>query len=531
MLTVGGRQAVEAGTAAGPGASAGPGERAAKPPAGTRRLQRQGVAGAVLALLAFGLLNLLTVRPFFAGDETAHVNYALELSAGRLPVFDDRFPLRMPGMRDTVTWTAMHPPLYYVLVAAPLRLGLDAGQPVLGLLTARVLTLLLAAGVVVLTARLAAALLPGRPDLAVASAGGMALIPSFQQLAAMVYNDALGILTGTAVLTLVVLTVRQGCDRRRAVLLAVAAVAAAATRASGLEVVALAALAATVPTAAERGSPWRARLPAAGARVALVVLPVVVLTGWFYLRNQLLYGSPDGSTRAAPLGGGPSVLANASSPRFWLDQYRQLWGYVISNTPVRGVWSVLASLLLGAVLLGLAVALIRQVRRGAARRPGREGLVWLVLGLHAALVCGSVLVYFSRGALPFGRYFFPLLPLLPVLAAVGLASLPGARRGVPLVAALLAAAAIGVGMTDVVLAGIEPSLAPLGPLGRLSGALALAGVPAPGVVLALLAALLAAGLLLLVTAVVRLSPASRPSGDTARGPGLRAGPPAATGGV
>ena len=477
-----------------------------------RRYQRLGVTGAVLVLLAFGLFNALAIRPFFAGDESAHTNYALELSAGRLPLFDERFPARLPGMTDTLTWTAMHPPLYYVLVAAPLRAGLETGHPLAGLLAARLLTLLLAAGAVVATAWLAAALLPGKPVAAVAGAGGLALVPSFQQVVALVYNDALALLTATAVLALVVVTVRKGCDRRRLLLLALAAALAVAARASGLEVAALAVLAAATPPAGQRGGPWRQRAPGALRRMSLVALAAAVPSAWFYLRNLPLYGSLDGSSRAVPptAARGPSVLDNGLSGRFWLEQYRQLWGYVTTNTPVRGLEELLAYALLVAVLVGLGLAVLRWVRRGRPTPRGPLALGWLLMGAHTALVVATVLAYFARGALPFGRYFFPLLPLLPVVAAVGLAQLPGGRRGLPTVAALLAAAWIGIGMTGPVLAVIDPGLRDRGLIGQLSGALAATAVPAPGVVLGLLGALLAAGLLLLGTAVVRLSGAAPP---------------------
>ena len=494
-----------------------PGPSSSRPDApDPRRYQRLGVGGAVLVLLAFGLFNALAVRPFFAGDETAHVNYALEVSSGRLPHFDDRFPSRFPGMRDTVTWTAMHPPLYYVLVAGPLRAGLETGHPLAGLLAARLLTLLLAAGAVVATAALAAALLPRRPAAPVVAAGGLALVPSFQQLVALVYNDALALLTATAVLALVVTTVRHGCDRRRLRLLALAAAIAVAARASSLEVAALAVLAAATPPGPERGRPWRQRAPGALWRMSVVAVATALPSAWFYLRNRSLYGSLDGSTRAVPstAARGPSVLDNGSSPEFWLGQYRQLWGYVTTNTPIGGLVELLAYAVLAVVLGGLGLAALRELRRGERIAPrGPLALAWLLMGVHAALVGGLVLAYFARGALPFGRYFFPLLPLLPVLAAFGLAQLPGSRRGLPAIAALLAAAVIGIGMTGPVLAVIDPALMGRGLVGQLTGALAAAAVPAPALVLGLLAMLLAVGLLLLGAAVVRLSAAPAAAAD------------------
>lgn len=128
-------------------------------------------------------------------------------------------------------------------------------------------------------------------------------------------------------------------------------------------------------------------------------------------------------------------------------------------------------------------------------------MAWLAMGLHAGLVAATVLSYVHRGAIPFGRYFFPALPLLPVVAAAGLAALPGARRGLPTLVALLVATGIGLAMTGVVLATMNQrsGAAPASLIGRLTGALAAAGIRGPGLALIALAGLLTAGLWLLTT--------------------------------
>jgi hypothetical protein len=471
-----------------------------------RRDRRLGMLGAVLVLLAFGTFNVVAVPPFAAGDESSHTNYALELATGRLPVFDDQFPPRLPGQQVTPSWTAVHPPLYYVLVAAPLHLGVQSEHALVGLRVARLLTLLLALVAVVVTGRLAAALVPGRPAVVVAAAAGLALLPSFQQVVAFVYNDALAVLTAATTLVLVVQAIRRGCDLRLLALLAVSAAAATATRASGLELMGLAGLAALTPPPAQRVWPaWR-RLLAACGRGLVIAAAVVLTSGWFYLRNFRVYGSFDGSTRANPPDArGPAVLDSALSPQFWLDHYRQLWGYITTLLPVSGVWRFLAHALLVAVVVGLAVALLRWLYAGAPGWNGRLALAWGAMGLHAGLVCFTVLYYFSRGGLQFGRYFFPALPLLPVIAAFGLAHLPGARRGIPTVLAIWAAAGIGVGMTGNVLAGIRPPPTGRTSVGWVLSLIADANVPAPTLVLTALVALLAAGLLLVSAAIVRLS--------------------------
>ncbi|HMA48064.1 MAG TPA: glycosyltransferase family 39 protein, partial [Frankiaceae bacterium] len=443
------RVTVGTGSAGRPGAAARPGDDGPD----VRRYARRGVLGAVLVLVAFGVYGAFAVRPFYPGDETAHANYALEVSHGRLPEFIDRFPPRIPGMGATPTWTAVHGPLYYLFAGWPLRLGIAVGHPVGGLRATRVLTLLLSAVTVVVVARLAAALLPGRPRVAVAGAGLLALVTSYQQVSAAVYNDALAVLAATATLLLIVRAVRDGCGPRLTGMLALAAAGCAATRASGLEVAALAAVAAACPPPGERGRPWR-RLVAAAARAGSVGAAVVVTTGWFYARNLRLYGDVAGSARAT-LGTrpGPASLDNALSGPFWLDQYGQLWGSMTGGDHVRGGVAAAAYGLLAAVALGGALAAGRwagrRVWHGTPRPPGRLVVAWLVMGVHAGLVTAALLSYVHHGAIPFVRYLFPALPLLPIVAAAGLAGLPGGRRGLPTVAALLVATGIGVAMTGV----------------------------------------------------------------------------------
>ena len=112
----------------------------------------------------------------------------------------------------------------------------------------------------------------------------------------------------------------------------------------------------------------RRRVRAASGRVALIADAVVLPTGWFYGRNLVLYGSLDGSTRAVPAWAarGPSVVDNATSARFWLDEYRQLWGYVTDNARLPGIWAVVSEVLLDLAVAGLAASLVGWLRNGAS---------------------------------------------------------------------------------------------------------------------------------------------------------------------
>lgn len=84
----------------------------------------------VLAFLALATLPVLTGRPFLPADERAHTGYALLVGEGELPTPTPPIPgIPPPSGQRLRVYTANHPPLYYALVAAPLRLGEATRHP------------------------------------------------------------------------------------------------------------------------------------------------------------------------------------------------------------------------------------------------------------------------------------------------------------------------------------------------------------------------------------------------------------------
>ena len=80
------------------------------------------------------MMNLILVPPFVPRDESSHVTYALAIADGRFPASTTPIPAgAIPGLEPFKTWTANHPPLFYVLSAVPLEAGKAIGEPVLGL--------------------------------------------------------------------------------------------------------------------------------------------------------------------------------------------------------------------------------------------------------------------------------------------------------------------------------------------------------------------------------------------------------------
>jgi hypothetical protein len=276
----------------------------------------------------------------------------------------------------------------------------------------------------------------------VAATGLTALLPAFINVAAVVYNDSLAFLTSTCALAASVVLVIRGPSAARLAGVAATVGFAALTRASGLLVAGVAGLAVFLAV-------WRAsegtvvyRLLRAGVWMSVLVVTVVAAAGWFYLRNRSLYGDLTGSAALlerfgrAPRG---TILGVLDEPGFWRGQQQRLWG-VTTNLPGSGGRLSRQLWLLGLVpLAGLLVAGARwlcRLARGAPRPdPGRMAAVALCVLLLGLLEL-SLVQFVSQGGGAHVRYLFPGLVVVGLAAAVGLAALPGGRRGLPAVAML-----------------------------------------------------------------------------------------------
>ena len=404
-----------------------------------------GLAGVLLTFAVLASLQAMTIYPFHPPDEVSHVGYALTVSRGDLPTIEtptpgDEIPLlkhhlknRRPANRTI--WTANHPPLFYLVAAVPLRLGVDLGHPLGGIRAARLVNVAISLVGLALTVLLARELLPARPELWVAAAGLAALVPGLMRTSALVYNDALMFTLTTAALVLVVRVLRWGPTPRRVALLALLAAACSFTRATGLIVTAVAAVAVVAAVLLHDRRRARVRVLLAIAAGGAVAVTAAAVAGWFYLRNQALYGSATGTgallekfSRGAR-GTVPQALVDRS---YWHDHLRRLWEY--TGGPWAGDFVSTSWRLTFLPLLGLAVAGARWLRRALPPRPPLL-LAWLACLGVAALVELSAISFYSLGGQPHGRYLLPALSVLAVAAAAGMAAFPG-PRALPIIAML-----------------------------------------------------------------------------------------------
>ncbi|WP_083473841.1 hypothetical protein [Frankia sp. R43] len=575
----------------------------------TRRWLLLGVVAAGLTLSSVGLLGVLATEPFASADEAQHTAYAVEVGEGRLPELDTPVRATIPGMpglpadcrvdpaqvrraasdraaeaslpacaaRDRafmtfdVIYTANHPPLFYLLESVPLRIGRSAGHPLAGFYAARMLNLTVGFAALVATAWLVRVLVPGRPDLSVAAAAITGAMGGFIAVTTQVYNDALAVALITAATAATLVLLRRGPSARTLLAVAVLVPAAALSRASGA--IAASLLVPTVGVAvglafargvglgggrrpALGGRPEPGRRPALW-RSALVGLAAAVTTGlltaaaagWFYLRNERLYGDLTATGRIASMF--PTGIEERSawqvvtSEDFWWLVYRGLFGRpkLLLGWPYRVAVGVglltLVGLLAAALRAGLAHAVARRAGHRAAGDSAGDAagvtagvaaggaacgvgpargtpvislMCWLVAGTQALIAVATLVGFVAAGGASFARYLLPALPMLALAVAAGCSALPLARRGVPTVLVVGALWCTTIVMLSRELARHDPSLADRDLLGRLRGAIAATAFSPSGasLVVGVLLALAGLGIVLLALSMLMLAPAVVP---------------------
>ncbi len=395
-----------------------------------RRRAAVGVLGAVTVLTVLGTLHAFGTPPFAPPDETAHVAYALSLTQGVIPHIAT-FPaeLPVPGMPEGLsTWTANHPPGAYALMAVPLWLGVELGEPLVGFWVARLLNVVGSAVAVVFAARIVGLLLPQRPRVVVGVAMLTAMVPYAVHIAGTAYTDGLASAATVGLLAVAVEVLVLGPSRGRLLAMCAASAVAALMRAPSVVLVLLA------------GTSWGvahllhgpARLPGRIARgvggAALIGLSALVAAGWFFIGNVALYGDPTGSAALFELHG--------RSPRgtFWevfsaSHQYRfqelQLWSkmeglpdgsdYVVSGYFVQDVHRIILVLLWTA-----AVLTVWHVWRTRLRGEGRVVAVWVLLATWWWALMAMMASFVSQGGAPHARYLWPAFTGLALLLVLPL---------------------------------------------------------------------------------------------------------------
>jgi len=428
-----------------------------------RRWSAIGLGGVLAAFVGLGALYAFTVPKFLPADETSHVGYALTIGRGELPTLSTPVPDEVPGLAleyeiRREIYTANHPPLFYLPVAVPLRLGVETGHPVLGFVAARLLTVALTAIGAVATWWTARLLVPRRADVAVLAAAIAVLLPAVPRFAGVVYNDGFALaVAATATAVTIRLLVLGPTPRRFAGVMAVAAMLAL-TRAVGIPAAFLVAAATGVAVLLHGTRPLAARLGRALGAGALVMVGAAAASGWFWLRSRRLYGDIAGSAyNLDRFGYGPrGTTAGLITDLHWpMVFYRQLWGRIYDSAELAVGRGALPGALFALLVAAGAVALVVRGARGHGRPTFRDLAAtdvatrgrlagWCLVVAWIGLIYVSTISYVASGGGVHGRYLFPAIPAMALLTAAAIGALPGRGRGVAQAATVALLAATGL---------------------------------------------------------------------------------------
>ncbi len=404
-----------------------------------------------LAFFCVGLIYLYAAPHFEASDTDAHIGVIKWIAEnGELPV-------QSAEHEEHYGHEASQPPLYYLLMSLfwsalqpsdfddifqrnplvlagdPERLGNrnmmfyrqpyppDLGGTSLTLYVIRLLTLGLATVTVVAIYQSARTVMPEQPGFALLATSLTAFNPMFLFISTSVSNDVLVTTFASLACWQALLMLRQGFQTRRSVMLAVCIALAALSKLSGMVLAPVVALAGFWLL-------WRT-----GDRRGFIILIVAIgvalllLTGWWFLRNISLYGELTGTGAMLDHFGRRTM----SLPRLLLDEFE---GLRISYWGLFGAFSILTHrvhyLLMDALsllgVIGLLVFLAKNRRNAFLLSVVGFLAVYLAIG-------GAMLIWWTlQVTASTGRLLFPYVTSISLLLALGLRAL---RIPAPLVAA------------------------------------------------------------------------------------------------
>jgi hypothetical protein len=394
----------------------------------------------LLIYLALGSLYVVYTPMWQAPDEPAHFNYIQHIAEqGHLPVLrpgdypadymetlkSEHFP---PDMSvDSLRYEAWQPPLYYLL-GVPIYWATDNLSVPTQVIALRFFSLAIGAVLIWVTYRLIRALCPQRPALALGTATFLTVVPMHVAMLAAINNDGLAALWLTSVLWVSVVMIRRGLTRGRLLLTGVLLGLCLLTKNTAALSIPIALLSLWLAT--QRANE---RVPATRwfGWVLWLSIPALILSGWLYIRNGLIYGFDDMLIwqRHAQVAGDQLTTATYIAEQGlgpWLADlirvtFQSFWGqFGWMAVPMSGRVYLILSLISAMAGLGLCLLIARQIRRAPIRWSTLASLIPLVT---AVLFTVGLYLWYNRSFVQFqGRYLFP------AIAPIGLAFSLGIRE-------------------------------------------------------------------------------------------------------
>lgn len=389
----------------------------------------------VVAGVALAAGYALGVPPWNAPDEPAHYNYVRQVAtAGELPELkagdwnaellerlkSTRFPKGQSV--DSIAYEGHQPPAFYLLAApvysATSHLPLEERVVVL-----RLLSVALSAVTVILAFLVVRSIFPEELPLQLAVAGFIAFLPMRSAIAGSISNDALTELVATSLLLAMVQILRAGFGRGQALLLGLMTGVALLTKMTVYGYIPLALLVALVsPRSGKDGG--SSRLPRLGLTLAVALL----VSGWWFVRNGMLYGSTDlfGLQRHEQVVVGQprfEQLDSATITYFITTLFQSFWGqFGWMGIPMNEQVYFALKLISGLVVFGLVLFLGRVVLgKGSLTSHQKSSLALMALALAA--VVAQLILYNLSFVQAQGRYLYPALLPIALFFVLGLREL------------------------------------------------------------------------------------------------------------
>lgn len=399
------------------------------------------LAAMIVVFISLGVLYNTATPIFEASDERWHYPYVRHLARGNgLPIQDPTNPQdwRQEGSQ---------PPLFYVLGALATfwidtsdyeevgwenphaHIGIPGTQsninmfvhtdresfPYQGTTLAvhivRLVSLLFGAGAVAVTYLLALEIFPDRKSLAALATIFHAFNPMFLFISASVANDALITILSSLAVWMLVRLLKYGITDRRLVALGVIWGLAALTKLSGLALGGLILVSLAYLAYQKRSTGVFVR------SILLVGLPALLIAGWWYGRNFLLYHDPTGLNVMLAIAGGRATPASLEdllleAQGAWMAYWSVFGGFNILSLPLfYWIFAVLT-------LFGLAGLVVLPTHRGTIRR-AREGKYLALVALWTFVLFVALLRWTSLTLGSSGRLLFPGISAISLFLALG----------------------------------------------------------------------------------------------------------------
>ena len=425
----------------------------------SRRTEHALIAAIVAAFTLLGLAYSVVTPVFEASDEKWHYPMVKTVADNW------SLPVQEPGVDTPWRQEGSQAPLYYALSAVAtfwidtsdmaavrhLNPHVDAGATpdgnvnlvvhdpalerfpwrgtALAVHIIRFLSVLMSAAAVTFTYLIAREVLPDRPALALGAAAIHAFTPMVVFISASVNNDNLAVLLSSLGLWMLVRISNHKSQitnpLREYLPLGIVLGLAALTKSQALALAPLTALVVTVRAVRRRS--WR-EFVTGGLATAL---PLLLIAGWWYLRNLRLYGDLTGIEMFTQILGQRDVPADL--PQLWRERFSFLAGYWGNfggiNVPM-AAWVYRAlNVIVPVAAIGLLITLVKsQITNRKSRKPGIRNLLFDICNLPPALCLLWALLVFIPWLLwaritwsSQGRLVFYAISVWSLLLAMGIA--------------------------------------------------------------------------------------------------------------